>query len=65
MTVYVFLKFMSDFRMRTVGVQSLLFGVKGTLLLGVRIERTGMGVFLKLGYQKSFRRPSLSSQSFE
>jgi hypothetical protein len=43
------------------GQEALL--VNRWFLLGERIERTGVGVFLILGYQKSFRRLPLSSQS--
>ncbi len=46
-----------------VGGIEVLLGNRG-LLLGEEIERTVVGVFLILGYQKSFRRLPLSSQSF-
>ena len=43
------------------GQEALLFN--RWFLLSERIERKGVGVFLILGYQKSFRRLPLSSQS--
>jgi len=43
---------------------SLLFSVWKALLFGQRFEQTGRGVFLILEYQKSFRRPYLSTQTF-
>ena len=56
MTVYVFLKFVTNFRTGLGGMKSLLF-------VGRR-EQTGRGVFLILEYQKSFRRPYLSAHTF-
>ena len=43
---------------------SPLFGVWKALLNGERFEQTGRGVVLILAYQKSFRRPYLSAQTF-
>ena len=56
MTVYVILKFVTNFRTGLGGMKSLLF-------VGRR-EQTGRGVFLILEYQKSFRRPYLSTHTF-
>ena len=43
---------------------SPLFGGWKTLLTGRRDEQLGMGVFLILEYQKSFRRPYPAAHPF-
>jgi hypothetical protein len=57
-------EFVADFRMGLGGMASPLFGGSKAFLDGERFEQTGRGVFLILAYQKSFRRPYISTQTF-
>ena len=60
-----FSEFVADFRMGLGGgMVSPLFGGYKTLLIGRRDEQLGMGVFLILEYQKSFRRPYPAAHPF-
>ena len=57
-------EFVADFRMGLGGMASPLFSGWKAFLNGRRDKQLGMGVFLILEYQKSFRRPYLSTQTF-
>jgi hypothetical protein len=59
-----FSEFVADFRMGLGEIASPRFGGWKTLLIGRRDEQLGMGVFLILEYQKSFRRPYPAAHPF-
>ena len=57
-------EFVADFRMGLGGMASPLFSGWKAFLNGRRDKQLGMGVFLILEYQKSFRRPYPAAHPF-